>query len=226
MEVAPMARKKNSAKATDRPPSKDLVEGIRPSDRKVLNAFLSEVETDLWGVSAKDRKKALSDLKEHVLDHYKPHQADHAMELALASVGNPEVLAKGIRTLYGYSTGFKGLLVGFAFMIGLITVPLGNAWTFLGPWPILGLLVTFLFISTFGTQTGYLWGGLIGLSAALSRVVILMALVWGIPDEYTLGTTQSMLDFALVSVFLVLVGLLAGHIREASIKDYFQEEAI
>lgn len=221
-----MAKKKNSPKATERAPSKDLVEGIRPSDRKVLNAFLSDVETNLWGVSAKDREKALSDLKEHVLEHYKPHQVDHAMELALASVGSPEVLAKGIRTLYGYSTGFKALLVGLAFMLGMITVPLGDAWTFLGPWPILGLLVTFLYISTFGTQTGYLWGGLLGLSAALSRTVVLMALVWGMPDQYTLGTSQSLIDFALVSIFLVLVGLLAGHIREASIKDYFQEETI
>jgi hypothetical protein len=221
-----MPKKKNNQKATPAPHSKDLVDGVRPSDRKVLNAFLSDVETDLWGVSSKDREKALSDLKAHVMEHYKPHQVDHAMELALASVGTPEVLAKGIRTLYGYSSGFKGLLVGFAFMFGTITVPLGNAWTFLGPWPILGLLVTFLFISTFGTQTGYLWGGLMGLSAALSRVIILFALVNVLPDEYTLGTYQSMIDFALVSMFLVLVGLLAGHIRETSIKDFFQEEAM
>jgi hypothetical protein len=221
-----MTKKKTSPKATTTSLSKDLVDGIRPSDRKVLNSFLSDVETNLWGVSAKDTKKALSDLKEHVLEHYKPHQVDHAMELALAAVGSPEVLAKGIRTLYGYSTGFKGLLTGLAFMIGLITVPLGDAWTFLGPWPILGLLVTFLFISTFGTQTGYLWGGLLGLSAALSRVVLLMALVWGMPDQYTLGTSQSMIDFALVSMFLVLVGLLAGHIRETSIKAFFQDEPI
>jgi len=221
-----MAKKKNSQKAAAAPHSKDLVDGVRPSDQKVLNAFLSDVETDLWGVSSKDREEALSDLKLHVMEHYKPHQVDHAMELALASVGTPEVLAKGIRTLYGYSTGFKSLLVGFAFMLGMITVPLGNAWTFLGPWPILGLLVTLLFISTFGTQTGYLWGGLMGLSAALSRVVVLFALVKVLPDEYTLGTYQSMIDFALVSMFLVLVGLLAGHIRETSIKDFFQEEAI
>jgi hypothetical protein len=221
-----MAKKKNSQKAAASAPSKDLVDGIRPSDRKVLNAFLSDVETNLWGVSSKDQKKALMDLKEHVLEHYKPHQVDHAMELALAAVGSPEVLAKGIRTLYGYSTGFKALLAGLAFLFGLITVPLGNAWTFLGPWPILGLLVTFLFITSFGTQTGYLWGCLMGLSAGLSRAVMLMALVWMMPDEYTLGTSQSMIDFVLVSIFLVLVGLLAGHIRETSIKEFFQEEAI
>ncbi len=221
-----MSKKKNSSKATATAPSKALVDGIRPSDRKVLNAFISDVETDLWGVSVKDREKALAELKEHVLEHYKPHQVDHAMELALATVGSPEVLAKGIRTLYGYSTGFKGLLVSLAFTFGLITIPLGNAWTFLGPWPILGLLVTILFITTFGTKTGYMWGGLMGLSAALSRVVILMALVWGMPDQYTLGTSQSLLDFTLVSMFLVLVGLLAGHIRETSIKEYFQDEPI
>ena len=224
--MALTAKKKSSAKATPGHPSKDLVDGLRPSDRKVLNTFLSEVETDLWGVSAKDRERALSDLKVHVLEHYKPHQVDHAMELALATVGSPEVLAKGIRTLYGYSTGFKMLLVGMAFLFGMITVPLGNAWTFLGPWPILGLLVTFMYISTFGTQTGYIWGGLMGLSAAFSRVLVLIALVWGLPDQYTLGTSQAVVDFALVSIFLVLVGFMAGHIRETSIKDYFQDETI
>lgn len=224
--MAQTAKKKSSLKAITGHPSKDLVDGLRPSDRKILNTFLSEVETDLWGVSAKDREKALSDLKAYVLEHYKPHQVDHAMELALATVGSPAVLAKGLRTLYGYSTGFKGLLVGAAFLFGMITVPLSNAWTFLGPWPVLGLLITFLYISTFGAQSGLIWGGLMGLSAAFSRVVVLIILVWGIPDQYTLGTSPAVVDFALVSVFLVLVGLMAGHIRETSIKDYFQEETI
>jgi hypothetical protein len=111
-------------------------------------------------------------------------------------------------------------------MLGLITVPMADTWTFLGPWPILGLLVTILFISSFGTQTGYIWGGLMGLAAALSRVLVLIVLVWGMSDQYTLGTSQSAIDFSLVSMFLLMVGLLAGHIREASIKDYFQEEAV
>jgi hypothetical protein len=148
------------------------------------------------------------------------------MDVAISSIGNPDVLAKGIRTLYGYSTGFKAFLVIIIFIFGITTVPMVQAWTIIGPWPILGLLVTFLLISTFGTQTGLQWGGLMGLAAASSRFLLLLVLVFGMPDDYAIGTTQSLFDFILVSLFLILVGFLAGQIRETSVKEYFKEEVV
>jgi len=228
-----MAR--NKTKGTDKPTAKIVgpssvpnpkVPDIRPTDQKVLDGFLKEVDSGLWGVSDEDKANAFNDLKGHILERYRPHQTEHAMDAAISSVGNPDVLAKGIRALYGYSTGFKAFLVAIIFIFGLTTVPLLQAWTVIGPWPILGLLVTFFLISTFGTQTGLRWGGLMGLAAASSRFLLVVVLVLRMPDDYSIGTTQALFDFILVSMFLLLVGLLAGQIRETSVKEYFKEEFV
>jgi hypothetical protein len=230
MMVGVRAMAKDRAKKAARPPVQERPEepddGVRKADRKVMNAFLGDVDSSLWGVSAKDRGTALKELREHILEKYRPYHTEHAMDMAISSVGSPEVLAKGIRTLYGYSTGFKTFLVVIIFVFGLATIPMADSWSVVGPWPILGLLGTFFLISSFGPQVGLRWGGLMGLSAASSRMVLVLVLVIGLPEDYTLGTGQSLFDFILVSMFLILVGLLAGHIREISVKNYLQEEIL
>jgi len=225
----PKGRSKASAKPNDTyspsGPSRPSGPEVLPHDKKVLDAFLREVEENLWGISDEDKARALKDLKDHVLERYRPRSVDHAMDVAIATVGSPEVLAKGVRTLYGFSTGFKSFLVALAFVFGISTIPMVGTLTLLGPWPVLGLLVTFMFISSMGTQVGLKWGAAMGLAAATSRIVALLVLLFGQPDEYTLGTSSALFDFILVSMFLLLVGALAGHIRETSVKDYFENEA-
>jgi len=208
------------AKNRPKAPPAETEDGMRKPDRKMLDRFLAEVEAGLWGVGPEDREKALKDLKAHIMERYRPHQSDHAMEMAISAVGSPEVLAKGIRTLYGYGTSFKAFLVALSFLFGIATIPM------IGAWSILGLLVTFLMLSAVGPQVGLKWGGLMGLAAASSRVIMLLALVAALPNDLTIGTGQAVVDFVLVSLFILLVGLLAGHIRETSMKDYFQGEIV
>jgi hypothetical protein len=216
---------KNKAKG-GKAPQAEPDDGIRRHDRKILDKFLGEVVDGLWGVGPKDRESALKALKAHIMERYRPHQSDHAMEMAVSSLGSPEVLAKGIRTLYGYGTRFKVILVVVSFIFGLATIPMVGAWSIIGPWSILGLLAAFLLLTSVGPQVGLKWGGLMGLAAASSRVLLLLGLMASLGDDYTIGTGQAVVDFTLVSLFLLLVGLLAGHIRETSIKDYIQGEIV
>lgn len=200
-------------------------DGLDKDDRKLLNSFLKSVDGHLLGVSNADRERALSDLRKHVVDKSRAMFADNAIELTIFSLGSPESIAGGLRNLYGYGPRFKALLVAFTFMLGLVTVPYFLAWS------IIALMVLFLVIANFGMKTDVLVGGLMGLSAAVSRGVMALTLVkldpraltdmvHGTSEGLVLGGTQATVDFMLVSMFLVLVGLLSGHIRERAMKAY------
>jgi hypothetical protein len=74
-----------------------------------------------------------------------------------------------------------------------------------------------------------------GLGAAISRGITALLLVRFNPTMLTeslhgetttlvLGSNQALIDFMLISMFLVLVGLLAGHIREKAVTSYLKLE--
>lgn len=215
------ASKKEQAKRAD--------DGLSDDDEKLLDIFLKGVDNNLWSVGKEDRVKALADLRAHIIGRSKDWRVDNALEMSLFSLGSPEVIARGIRTLYGYGTGFKAFLVVIAVLLAIPTVPYFLAWA------IISIVILFFVISNFGMKTNVVVGGLMGLGAAISRGVTALLLVRFNPtgltnavhDETTalvLGGNQAMIDFLLVSMFLVLVGLLAGHIREKAVRSYLKLE--
>jgi hypothetical protein len=222
--VASHSGKKKKGKAMKKKATADPLSKLRPGDKKLMKSFLRKVEESLWSISNEDKEKALDDLKGHVIEKSKRWNVDNATEIAIFSMGSPEVIAKGIRTLYGYGSGFKSVLVSLVIFLSIPSVlmfnPLFNVLS------ILSLLILFYLLSHFGTKTGLAFGGGMGFMAAVTRVATIMVITFAFPSTFTLGTQQAIIDFSLVSVFLILVGLLAGHIRDTTVRKFFSHQAI
>jgi hypothetical protein len=200
-----------------------LMAGLRPSERKLLKDFVKKVEDNLWGVDNGDRERALRDLKEHILEKADRWHEENAIEIAIFSLGSPEVIAKGLRTLYGYSTGFKAILLSLVALISIPTVIMLNP--LMNVLSIMSLVVLFYLLSHFGTRTGLAFGAGMGLTAAMTRSLAVMIAVAAFPEDLAMGTRQAVMDSILIDIFLLVVGLLAGHVRDSAVRDYFTQQA-
>jgi hypothetical protein len=219
-----MAKKKDKKKAKKEAAKDDVLSILSPGDRKKLKTLLKSVEGHLWNVNTEDKRKALDDLKKHVVLKSQRFGLDNSMEVAIFSMGSPEVIAKGIRTLYGYGTGFKAFILVLVALVSIVSVPfLPSGNPIEGVYGIMAIVVVFFLVAHFGTRTGLVFGGTLGMTAAFSRGSMVLAMVFSMPADYAIGTLQAIIDFVLVCMFLVLVGLLAGHIRESSIKKYLEQ---
>jgi len=195
--------------------------GLQPGDKRLVKSFIKSVDANLWGVGNENKEKALKELEGHVIEKSRRWSVENAMEVSILSMGSPEALARGIRTLYGYGAGFKAFLITFVIMLSIPTVllvdPLFNVTS------IMALVVLFYILSHFGTKTGLAFGGGMGIAAALTRAVTVLIIVSAMSSDYTIGTQQAMIDFTLTCIFLVIVGLLAGHIHDSSVKKFFSQ---
>jgi hypothetical protein len=201
--------------------AKNALAGLRPGDKKLVKSFIKSVDSNLWGVGSEDREKALKELEEHIIEKSGRWNVENAIEVSILSMGSPESLAKGIRTLYGYGTGFKVFLLTFVIMLSIPTVLQVNP--LLNVMAIMALVVLFYILSHFGTKTGLAFGAGMGLAAALTRSLTVLAIVSAMPTDYNIGTQQAIIDFTLICIFLVIVGMLAGHIHDSSVKKYFAQ---
>ena len=201
--------------------SNKAISTLRPGDKKLLKRFIKSVDSNLWGVGSDDKENALRDLEEHILEKSRRWNVENAIEVSIISMGSPESLAKGIRTLYGYGPGFKAFLLIFVIMISIPTVLQVNL--LLNVMAIMALVVLFYVLSHFGTKTGLAFGAGMGLAAALTRSATILVIVSTMPSDYSIGTQQAIIDFMLICIFLIVVGMLAGHVHDSSVKKYFSK---
>jgi hypothetical protein len=186
--------------------------GPRPDP--MVEAYLRRLDRSLIFLKGRTRKGIMAEARDHlyqVLGEYGDPQPDQVHQI-LVGYGEPDVLAKEYKELYGYSAGFTFLLgfIGFfvaIFSIPFIFIPAGvSVLAFL-------LIMGMTFLASW--KAGKMSGVAVGLTAAIVRIIgvgILNGLA-GMNDMITMdGGAMGMVVFS--SILLVVIGYAPGRTVE------------
>lgn len=191
----------------------------------VVNNYLTEFRKQLRFLAKKDKENILKEIESHLYEKAESLGGftEENFMRATREFGTPKDLAKNYKELYSYSTIFIIVLMILGFFISFLTVPFSVPGfnrdliavnnLCLGISTIFTILI-FIYIFYIGKNFGK-WPGLfVGFACVFGRVIMLSALV-GLMGEQTgeiLVTADGGLcfGFGLVSLFMPLVGYLAG----------------
>jgi hypothetical protein len=179
---------------------------LRFMDSEVRDNIIQEIESHLY-----DKAESLGELN------------DDTFYRAAMDFGPPKELAKHYKELYGYSKWFILVLMLFGFVIALFTVPMSipslnsDLIAFnticIGITTLITILV-FIYIIYISMEFGKWPGMFVGFACMFGRIIMLAVLV-GILESQSgnLSVTADggpCLGFGLVSIFMPIVGYIAG----------------
>lgn len=178
-----------------------------------VDSYLDEVNRGLRGMDAAVRKDILRELRSHLVESVAANGGN--VRAAVAATGEPRVVARRYRDLYGFGVTYRALFVAIAGVLAIFTVPVLTATDeFLFPLylstPILVADIAFLiWVSVVaGNRAGLAAGtaGCVGRFAALGGAYLFLSTA-------PLLTLEGLTLFVLVSALLVVLGWAPGRAR-------------
>lgn len=180
-----------------------------------VDAYLERVRRGLAGMDATVRTDILRELRSHLTDSVATNGGD--VGAAVASLGDPALVAKRYRDLYGFGVPYRAGFVAIAGILSVLTVPsLFPVEDFLFPVLLptifLGAEVAFLiWVSVVAGNRAGLVAGVAGLVARLGA----FGLTFTLQAAQPLVTIDGFALFAFVSILLPVIGWAPGRARRA-----------
>lgn len=196
-----------------------------PKTNEVVNDYITKFRKELRFIAAKDKENILKEIESHLYEKAESlgGLTHNNFSRATRDFGSPKELAKHYKEVYSYSTVFIIILMIIGFFVSLLTVPFSLPGLnrdlvavnniCLGLSTLFTILI-YVYIIYVGMNFGK-WSGLfVGFACLISRVITVMALVGllGAQTGDILVTADGALcfGFGLVSIFMPIVGFLAG----------------
>lgn len=179
-----------------------------------VDEYLARARASMVGMEPRVREDILRELASHLSET----AADHGegARAALAAMGDPVLIGREYRKLYGYGRAFVFLFAGIAFLLAIPSSPVLQV-TQEFPIPnllaipcLIALVAWLLWVSV---AAGSRAGLLAGIAAFLGRVGLEAALILAPPNP--LPTAVGFLLFLVAGVILVLIGWLPGTAKKA-----------
>jgi hypothetical protein len=196
-----------------------------PGSNEIVNKYITQFRKEMRFMTKSDKENIIKEIESHLYEKAESlgEISDNNFKIAIMDFGTAKEIAKHYKKLYGYSKPFIIFLMVFGFLVSLLTVPFAlpglnkDLIAFnnicLGLSTIFTFLI-FVYLIYVGKNFGKWPGILVGFSCLFSRVIMLSIIVG-------LGNAQSgdimvtadgglCLGFGLVSLFMPIVGYLAG----------------
>lgn len=196
-----------------------------PATNVIVNDYLTKFRKELRFMASNDKNNILKEIESHLYDKAESlgELSDKNFHRATRDFGQPKELAKHYKELYGYSTIFIIILMVIGFFVSLLTVPfslpglnrdliaINNVCFGLST---LFTILIFIYIIYVGMNFGKWPGMYVGFACLFSRVIMVSFLV-GLINAQSGDVTVSAdgglcLGFGIVSIFMPIVGFLAG----------------
>jgi hypothetical protein len=196
-----------------------------PGSNEIVNKYITQFRKEMRFMTKSDKENIIKEIESHLYEKAESlgEISDNNFKIAIMDFGTAKEIAKHYKKLYGYSKPFIIFLMVIGFLVSLLTVPFAlpglnkDLIAFnnicLGLSTIFTFLI-FVYLIYVGKNFGKWPGILVGFSCLFSRVIMLSIIVG-------LGNAQSgdimvtadgglCLGFGLVSLFMPIVGYLAG----------------
>lgn len=174
-----------------------------------VDEYLARARASMFGMEPRVREDILRELASHISETAADHGDD--ARPGLAAMGDPVLIGRECRKLYGYGRAFVFLFAGIAFLLAIPSSPILQV-TQEFPIPnvlaipcLIALVAWLLWV---GVAAGSRAGLLAGLAAFVGRVALEVGLVLTPPSPAP--TPVGLLLFLVAGILLVLIGWLPG----------------
>ncbi len=180
-----------------------------------VDAYLEQVRRRLGGMDARIQADILRELRSHLAESAESSGGD--VGAAIAGLGEPSVVAKRYKELYGYGLAYRLVFALLAGLVGVFTIPALFA-TEETIFP-LGMSVLFLLLEVgillwISVSAGNVAGVTAGIAGCLGRIVA-FAGAYAANRAGAIVTADGMSLFLMVSLMLIVLGWLPGQAKRA-----------
>lgn len=192
---------------------------------EIVIDYLAKFRSEMRFMARSDKENIFKEIESHLFEKAESlgGLSSENFHRATIEFGSPKELSKHYKTLYGYSTIFIIILMVIGFFVSLLTVPfslpglnkdliaINNVCLGLST---LFTLLIFIYIIYVGMNFGKWPGMFVGFACLFSRIImvsILVGLINAQAGDVTVSADGVLcLGFGLVSIFMPIVGFLAG----------------
>lgn len=192
-----------------------------------IEEYVGRLKKKLRFMSGKNKKNILGEVRSH-LHESALDRGELTRENVLQAVGDygdPKIIAKRYKGLYGYSNALSVIFIIMAFILGILTVPLSvpalkhelavmNTLCLVGNTVLVILLFAIIIFA--GVKFGRWTGLFVGLAAFISRgltVVVITEALSNINEKLEGTTSEEPCFFmVLVSLMMPIAGFIAGRV--------------
>jgi len=202
---------------------------IPNNDREIpeIEDYVGRLKKKLRFMSGKNKENILGEVRSHLYESALD-QGGLARENVLRAVsdyGDPKIIAKRYKVLYGYSKALSVIFIIMGFFLGILTVPVSvpalkqelavmNTLCLVGNTALVILLFVVIIFS--GVKFGRWTGLFVGLAAFASRgltVVVITEALSNINDKLEVMTSEGPCFLMIfVSLMMPIAGFIAGRV--------------
>jgi hypothetical protein len=195
-----------------------------PGRNEVVDKYITEFRKEMRFIAKSDKENIIKEIESHLYDKAESlgEISDNNFKIAIMDFGSAKEIAKHYKELYGYSKLFIIILMIIGFIVSLFTVPfsvpgiskelvaLNNFCLAIST---IFTILIFIYLIYVGKNFGKWPGTIVGFSCLISRVIMLSIIVGlgNAAGDVTVTADGGLcLGFGMVSLFMPIVGYLAG----------------
>ncbi len=179
-----------------------------------IEGYLDQVRRGLAGMDPAVQRDVLQELRSHLADSVAANRGN--ADAVIAGLGDPAIVARRYRELYGYGSMYRMMFAAIAGFVGIFTVPVlfgGEELIFPLFLSAIFLLVEIGFLMWVSVRAGNRAGLLAGAMSFVGRLVGIGIAAAG-QRGASMATPQGLGLFLVVSLLLVVIGWLPGQAKQ------------